>query len=69
MGIGKALYKKLLHKLKKIGIHNVIGGISLTNKQSVALHESFGFENVAHFKRVGFQFTKWIDVDYWELIF
>ena len=69
MGIGKALYKKLLHKLKKIGIHNVIDGISLPNKHSVALHESFGFEKVAHFKRVGFKFTKWIGVDYWELIF
>lgn len=69
MGIGKALYKKLLSKVKQNGIHNVIGGISLPNKHSVALDESFEFEKVAHFKRLGFKFKKWIDVGYWELIF
>lgn len=48
--------------------HAIIGGIALPNNASVALHEKFGFEKVAHFKEVGFKFNKWIDVGYWELV-
>ena len=48
--------------------HAIIGGIALPNNASVALHEKFGFEKVAHFKEAGFKFNKWIDVGYWELV-
>ena len=68
-GIGTKLYKALLKELKKMKVHAVIGGISLPNDASVALHEKFKFEKVAHFKEVGFKFNKWIDVGYWELLF
>ena len=67
-GLGTVLYRELLDRFKKIGIHVVIGGIALPNPASVALHEKFGFEKVAHFKEVGFKFNKWIDVGYWELV-
>ena len=46
----------------------VLGGIAQSNHASVALHESLGFEKVAHFKRVGRKFEQWIDVGYWELL-
>ena len=67
-GIGTKLYKALLKELKKMKVHAVIGGISLPNDASIALHEKFKFEKVAHFKEVGFKFNKWIDVGYWELL-
>ena len=67
-GIGTLLYAALLDDLNKRGIHSVIGGISLPNNASVRLHEKFGFEKVAHFKEVGYKFSNWIDVGYWELI-
>jgi phosphinothricin acetyltransferase len=35
---------------------------------SIALHEKFGFEKVAHFKQVGRKFGDWIDEGYWELL-
>jgi phosphinothricin acetyltransferase len=67
-GVGKALYKALLEKLATSGCYTVIGGIALPNDCSVALHEHFGFQKVAHFKAVGYKFNQRIDVAYWQLM-
>ena len=67
-GIGSLLYQELISRAKDMGCHVLIGGISLPNAGSIALHEKFGFEKIALFKEVGFKFDKWIDVGYWELI-
>lgn len=66
-GIGTALYEALLTRLRDGGFHLAIGGIALPNAASVALHEKFGFEKVAHFREVGFKFDQWTDVGYWQL--
>ena len=66
-GVGSALYRKLLSTLKAAGMHAVIGGVALPNEASVRLHERLGFKKVAHFKEVGFKFSRWIDVAYWQL--
>lgn len=65
-GLGSQLYQQLLADLKALGLHLVIGGITLPNKQSVALHEKFGFEKCGHFQQVGFKFEQWRDVGYWQ---
>jgi phosphinothricin acetyltransferase len=62
------LYRALIDELRKREIRAVIGGIAQPNAASVALHESLGFEKVAHFKQVGRKFEKWVDVGYWELV-
>ncbi len=67
-GYGNRLYKKLISMLKKADCAVMIGGIALPNKASVKLHEKLGFRKVAHFKKVGRKFGKWIDVGYWERI-
>ena len=67
-GIGSQLYTTLFEQLKKMNMHAIMGGVSLPNEASVALHEKFGFKKVAHFKEVGFKFGKWVDVGYWQLI-
>ncbi len=67
-GIGTQLYTALLADLRGRSLHSVIGGVALPNAASVALHEKFGFEKVAHFKQVGWKFDRWIDVGYWELM-
>ena len=67
-GIGSILYDELLDLLRKKNYHAALGGISLPNDVSVALHEKFGFQKIAQFKEVGYKFDKWIDVGYWELI-
>jgi L-amino acid N-acyltransferase YncA len=65
-GFGTKLYERLISILAEGQAHVVIGGIALPNAASVALHETLGFEKVAHFKEVGFKFGQWIDVGYWQ---
>lgn len=67
-GYGKPLYAELMNQLKELGYHAIIGGMSLPNEASQALHEKLGFKMIAEFKEVGFKFNRWIDVGYWELI-
>lgn len=67
-GIGRKLYDELLPVVLKGDFHAVIAGISLPNDASIRLHESYGFEKVAHFREVGFKLGRWIDVGYWELL-
>jgi len=32
------------------------------------LHKHFGFEEVAHFRQVGFKFGRWLDLKFLQLI-
>ncbi len=66
-GLGTRLYQALFNTLKNQNIHVAIGGITLPNPASVALHEKFGMHQVAHFKEVGFTFGQWLDVGYWQV--
>lgn len=65
-GVGSRLYADLFQRLAKLGYRTAIGGISLPNAGSIALHEKFGMEKVAHFKEVGYKFEDWVDVGYWQ---
>nr|WP_319397806.1 arsinothricin resistance N-acetyltransferase ArsN1 family B [uncultured Carboxylicivirga sp.] len=67
-GVGTQLYRHLIKELIKKDIHSFIGGISLPNETSIALHEKLGFQKIAHFREVGQKFNKWIDVGYWQLV-
>ena len=66
-GIGKRLYAALIERLRAAGMHVAIGGASLPNPASVALHEALGFEFVGAFREAGFKLGRWIDVGYWQL--
>jgi len=65
-GWGTRLYVALFGRLEAQGLHAVIGGITLPNAASVALHEKMGMEKVAHFPEVGFKQGQWLDVGYWQ---
>lgn len=65
-GLGTLLYQSLFEQLKKTDVKVLIGGITLPNDASVALHEKFGMEKVAHFQNVGLKFNQWLDVGYWQ---
>jgi len=67
-GIGTALYHALFARIRDWGAHAVMGGISLPNEASVALHEKLGMRKVAHFEAVGFKFGRWVDVGYWQRV-
>lgn len=65
-GFGSQLYQALLAELTRLGFHLVIGGITLPNEPSIALHEKMGFTKCGHFQQVGFKFGQWRDVGYWQ---
>jgi len=67
-GIGKLLIPPLIDASKKLGMHTIIAGIDATNEASLKLHKSFGFEEVAHFKEVGWKFDRWLDLKFMQLI-
>ena len=67
-GIGKRLYAELLDRLRETDVNSVIGGVAGDNPLSIALHHSFGFEQVAHLRSVGYKFGRWIDVRYFQLL-
>ena len=66
-GLGTALYQELIEQLKALGVNAVIGGVTLPNDASVALHEKIGMKKVGHFHEVGFKFDRWCDVGFWQL--
>ncbi len=67
-GVGTLLYLELLKALRDKNVHCVIGGISLPNPASIALHEKLGFTKIGHFQEVGWKLGKWVDVGYWEIV-
>jgi L-amino acid N-acyltransferase YncA len=66
-GVGRALYGALLPLLARQGLWIACAGITLPNDASVALHESFGFELVGVYRRIGWKAGSWRDVGWWQL--
>ena len=67
-GVAKLLMPPLIDAAKELKLHAIVAGIEATNEASIALHEKFGFTEVAHFKEVGFKFNRWMDLKFLELI-
>lgn len=67
-GVAKALMPPLIEAAKELKLHAIVAGIDADNKASIALHEQFGFVEVAHFKEVGWKFGRWLDLKFLELI-
>jgi phosphinothricin acetyltransferase len=65
-GVGRALYAALFRCLAGQGFVNAVGVIALPNDASVALHESLGFEKIAHLKQIGFKRGAWHDSGWWQ---
>lgn len=67
-GIGRLLMMPLIKEAKKREMHAIIAGIDATNTVSLHLHQSLGFEEVAHFREVGYKFGRWLDLKFLELL-
>ncbi|MEO5591894.1 MAG: N-acetyltransferase family protein [Chitinophagaceae bacterium] len=67
-GIGKLLMPPVIEAAKQLGMHTIIAGIDAGNKASIQLHQYFGFEEVAHFKQVGWKFERWLDLKFLQLV-
>lgn len=65
-GTGRALYVALFDLLRRQGLQLVCAGITLPNEASISLHESFGFELVGVYRRIGWKAGHWQDVGWWQ---
>ncbi|MBZ0294766.1 MAG: GNAT family N-acetyltransferase [Anaerolineae bacterium] len=61
-GIGRFIVQTLIDEACALGKHVIIGGVDGSNAASLRLHQSLGFEEVAHFKQVGYKFDRWLDL-------
>lgn len=60
--IGSQLYASLERNLQETGFVNLLVCIALPNNASLTFHKKHGYEQVAHFKKVGYKFDKWHDI-------
>jgi L-amino acid N-acyltransferase YncA len=67
-GIARLLIQPLIEAAHRQGYHAIIASIDATNDASIRLHRSFGFEEVAHFRQVGYKFGRWLDLKFLELL-
>jgi L-amino acid N-acyltransferase len=67
-GIGRAILADLVARGKAAGHHTIIASISADQKPSIALHERFGFVEVARMREVGTKFGAWLDLVYMQLM-
>jgi len=67
-GVANLLMPPLIDAAKELNLHAIVAGIEAENAVSIALHKKFGFEEVAHFKEVGFKFGRWMDLKFMELL-
>ena len=65
-GIGRAIYGELLAACAARGFRSAIGGITLPNEASVALHVALGFVHVGTVREAGWKFDAWHDVAFYQ---
>ena len=68
-GIGRILMDKILLKGKEAGLHTVIARIVAGNRESIHLHEEFGFEHIGVMKEVGLKNGRLLDVHLMQNIY
>ncbi|MCC3164758.1 GNAT family N-acetyltransferase [Streptococcus sanguinis] len=61
-GVGSKLYDKLEELLDQMGYMHFLACISLPNEASLALHRKRGYQQVAHFPKIGYKFDCWHDI-------
>jgi L-amino acid N-acyltransferase len=67
-GVGKLLMPPIIEAAKQQKMHTMIAGIDASNAGSIKFHQSFGFEQVALFKGVGYKFNRWLDLVFMQLM-
>jgi L-amino acid N-acyltransferase YncA len=65
-GVASGLYESLFAVLTLQGVRNAYAVIALPNPESVAFHESHGFERIGTYSNVGYKAGTWRDVGHWE---
>jgi len=66
-GVGRTLLSHLIQHAQSAGLHSIIASVDSDNTASIRLHQSFGFQAVAHFPELVFKFDRWLDVIHLQL--
>lgn len=66
-GVGRRLLTELIRAARQAGLCSILANISADQTASIRLHEGLGFERVAHLRRVGRKFDRWLDAVYLQL--
>ena len=61
-GVGSKLYDELEDLLDQMGYMHFLACISLPNEDSIAFHTKRGYQQVAHFPKIGYKFNRWHDI-------
>mgnify|MGYP000890255039 FL=1 len=61
-GVGSKLYDELEDMLDQMGYIHFLACISLPNQDSLAFHAKRGYQQVAHFPKIGYKFESWHDI-------
>jgi len=67
-GVGQLLLTHLLATAQAMNLHAIVAGIDADNQVSLHLHRKHGFQEVAHFRQVGYKFDRWLDLKFMQLI-
>lgn len=65
-GLGKRLYRVLIHLLRLQGVHTVYGLVASPNPASEGLHAALGFRVMGVQRSAGYKNGRWIDLLWFE---
>lgn len=65
-GLGPQLLRPLIAIAQQRGYHAMVAAIDAANEPSLRLHRKLGFEEVGHFRQVGWKFERWLDLIFLE---
>lgn len=66
-GLGRRMLTELIARSKAFGFKQMIGVITADTKNSIAIHEKFGFRYVGKYEAVGYKFDRWHDIVHLQL--
>lgn len=67
-GYGKRILEELIKDATQEEYHNLIAGIDSQNFSSKKLHERFGFQHCGTIIHAGYKFSRWLDLDFYQLL-
>jgi phosphinothricin acetyltransferase len=62
------ILQEIIKKAISQNYHCLVAGIDSTNEASIKLHKTFEFEFCGKMKQVGYKFSKWLDLEFYQLI-
>lgn len=67
-GLGKILLSEIIKNAIGQDYHCLVAGIDSTNRVSIGLHQSMGFECCGTIKHAGYKFSEWLNLEFYQMI-